>query len=149
RRKKRQQGLQPLLLGLEDELEHVHRRPAMDIIQCLAHPVACCIVLHGTKVTGSRRRDRPEGIASARRPALGEAIELCRNLRVPRMETCTMHRLPLLLPALLAARACLGQAGDDAPLPPPPVSNMQGGWDNRVANSQAAQWKDANEARPD
>lgn len=62
-----------------------------------------------------------------------------------------MHRTPLLLLALLAAMAGHAQDADqaDIPPPPPPLSNMQGGWDNRVANSQAARWKEANQARPD
>ncbi|MBK6408874.1 MAG: hypothetical protein IPF78_04080 [Flavobacteriales bacterium] len=61
-----------------------------------------------------------------------------------------MNRLILIFLLVLPPLLGVAQTQDrkeDAP-PPPPVNVLQGGWDNNVANSQAAQWKDANTNAP-
>ncbi len=61
-----------------------------------------------------------------------------------------MNRLILIFLLVLPPLLGVAQAQDrkqDAP-PPPPVNVLQGGWDNNVANTQAAQWKDANTNAP-
>ena len=62
-----------------------------------------------------------------------------------------MSRIPIIFLTALLPAVCLPQSTDKvaAPLPPPPVGNMQGGWDMNVANSQAAQWKIINREQPD
>jgi hypothetical protein len=61
-----------------------------------------------------------------------------------------MARIPIILLAALLPLVCLPQTEDRKEIPPPapPVSNLQGGWDNNLANSQAAQWRDANTNAP-
>jgi hypothetical protein len=60
-----------------------------------------------------------------------------------------MTRSFFILPCLLVSYAGLAQAQNSkATSPPPPASPLQGGWNNQLANSQAAQWKAANSAHP-
>lgn len=57
------------------------------------------------------------------------------------MNRPTLILLLIQFPLLGAAQA---QDRKEPAPPAPPVNVLQGGWDNNVANSQAAQWKDAN-----
>ena len=72
--------------------------------------------------------------------------ELYRLPRVQPFETRTMNRPTLMLLLALLPLLGLAQTQDrkEMPPPPPPVNVLQGGWDNNVANTQAALWKDAN-----
>lgn len=55
---------------------------------------------------------------------------------------------PIVL-SLLVPLACAAQSQDARPaVPPAPESPLQGGWNNRLANSRAAEWKTANSANP-
>lgn len=61
-----------------------------------------------------------------------------------------MNRLTLIL--LLALLPLLGMAQalekEELPPPPPPMNALQGGWDNNLANSRAAQWQTTNSQSP-
>ena len=62
------------------------------------------------------------------------------------IEHQNMPRIPIILLAAFLPLVCLSQTKDQEQIAPPPspVSNLQGGWDDHVANAQAAQWKEAN-----
>lgn len=65
----------------------------------------------------------------------------------PELPLMTRHLLLTLL--LLWALARQGQAQESKSVAPPaPAGPLQGGWNNQVANAQAAQWKAANSAAP-
>lgn len=61
-----------------------------------------------------------------------------------------MNRLTLILLLVLLPFLGMAQAQDQKELhpPPPPMNVLQGGWDNNVANSRAAQWQTTNSQNP-
>ncbi|MEO7081518.1 MAG: hypothetical protein ABIY71_08320, partial [Flavobacteriales bacterium] len=61
-----------------------------------------------------------------------------------------MNRLTLILLLVLLPILAMAQAQDKGELPPPPLpmNVLQGGWDNNLANSRAAQWQTTNSQSP-